>query len=142
MEIIKAPNPILNKVCSEVVATSGETAVLAREMIHTMIAARGQGLAAPQVGVTARMICVRSGDTITVMCNPVITRRGREIVTDTEGCLSIPYVQVQVARHQIITVQWNDLDGSTKTAKLRGMDARCVQHEIDHLDGVLITKGA
>ena len=137
-DIIKAPNPILNTVCSDIDVTNPSTLILATDMVQTMLVANGLGLAAPQVGETVRMFCMKYGGTVIVMCNPIITRHGREKATDVEGCLSIPGFRIRVSRYKIITVQWTDLDGSIKKEKMRGMDARCVQHEIDHLNGILI----
>ena len=138
VDIIKAPNPILNTICIEVDPTDNGTHALAEELVETMISARGQGLAAPQIGLNLRVFCMKYGGGSLVLCNPKITRRGNQMVTDIEGCLSIPGVRVRVTRHKIIEVQFTTLDGESKKLKLRNMDARCAQHEIDHLNGVLI----
>lgn len=136
LSIIIAPDPRLNAVCEDVIL--GEHRLLAIDLVDTMYAKRGQGLAAPQVGTLVRMFCMRYGGRTIVMCNPQITRRGKDVVRADEGCLSIPGQRVIVARHKIITVQWHNPDGTIRSAKMRGLDARCVQHEIDHLDGKLI----
>lgn len=138
LDIIIAPDSRLSAMCTEVKPNTPHVRRLAVDLVDTMYAKRGQGLAAPQVGETLRMFCMRYGDNAIVMCNPRITRRGKDVVKDDEGCLSIPYQRVFVDRHKIITVQWRAPDGTTHSAKMRGLDARCVQHEIDHLDGKLI----
>ena len=142
MNILKAPDPALHKVCSDVDPGDPRTLGLADALVETMRWANGLGLAAPQVGEAVRMFCMRHRGGVRVLCNPVITRRGREVIDGDEECLSIPGINMLVRRHNIITVEWRNVHGMKFSEKLRGMDARCVQHEIDHLDGILITGGA
>ena len=142
LNILKAPDPALHKVCRDVDLGDPRMRRLADALVETMRWANGRGLAAPQVGEAVRMFCMKHSGGVRVLCNPVISRRGRDIVEGDEGCLSIPGVTMQVRRHNIITVEWYNVHGVKFSEKLRGMDARCVQHEIDHLDGILITDGA
>lgn len=138
LTILEKPNPRLNELSAEITVIGPAIAELAADMVETMLAHNGRGLAAPQVGELSRMFCMKYGSEVLVLCNPVITRRGQETATEREGCLSIPGRTAMVTRHKIITVEWTGLDGSANRRKMRGLDARCVQHEIDHLDGVLI----
>ncbi len=110
---------------------------LAKDMIETMIAYKGIGLAAPQVGVNKRVIIVKYGQVPVVMINPVITRKNGFYVS-MEGCLSVPNRRVKKTRSKMVTVEFQNLDGGTQTMRLNGLEAACVQHEIDHLDGILI----
>jgi peptide deformylase len=127
---------------------------LSQDMIETMYAAEGIGLAAPQVG-EAVAVCVvdvpASGDTDEngvrmnpdvpmpmTMINPVLVDASKETDAYEEGCLSLPGIRASVTRPAEITVRWTDLQGGTVVHHLRGMVARCVQHEMDHLRGVLI----
>lgn len=139
MEILKAPHEKLSTVCS-LAHLGGETNLLAKLMIDTMYNHRGMGLAAPQVGHTIRMFVMKYGSSQLVMLNPTIIRRGNEMAKAEEGCLSIPGKKIRVNRNKLITVRWMDLNGETQEAKMRNNDARCVQHEMDHLDGILITE--
>lgn len=138
LNILKAPDPRLNTPCEDVMIGQSHTTQLADDLVNTMYAHGGQGLAAPQVGELLRMFCMRYGDRAIVMCNPLITRHGKEVVRGDEGCLSIPGQRVMVDRYKIIEIQWHSPKGKAYHAKLRGFDARCAQHEMDHLDGVLI----
>ena len=141
MEVITAPDERLNTVCTEVDPSSPNIATLAEGMVETMIRHNGRGLAAPQVGYLSRLFCMKYGSGVLIMCNPRIVRRGKDVTAGEEGCLSIPGRKAMVDRHKIITVEWVDLGGGARSAKMRGLDARCVQHEIDHLDGILIPVG-
>mgnify|MGYP000424531260 CR=1 FL=1 len=140
MEIVKAPNPILNTVCEEVDLNIVDNHNLAFEMIDTLIQSGGLGLAAPQVGYGLRMFIMRYGMEYIICVNPEITRRGRDKVKDIEGCLSIPGKRIMVERSKICELEYTELSGKRIKLKLRGLDARCAQHEMDHLNGVLITE--
>lgn len=139
MEIVKAPNPILNTVCEPIEDPTHEAIkALAGDMILTLVQNNGAGLAAPQVGHALRMFLMRYGDLILVCINPEITRRGRDKVKDIEGCLSIPGKRVRVERSKICELSYYDVEGKLHQLKLRNHDARCAQHEMDHLNGILI----
>ena len=143
MEIITAPNPVLRKECTDIdVANEPGLAELADEMARLMYDANGCGLAAPQVGVTKKLIvvdCEWDGSNKTknpiVLVNPYVeSTRGEEIV-DEEGCLSIPGVTVPVARCEDATVRALTIEGEPVVIEAEGFLARCLQHEIDHLSG-------
>ena len=116
---------------------------LLQDMQDTMAAANGAGLAAPQIGVTKRLIvldCVKAVDEAPrpiAMFNPVITWSSEELSTYEEGCLSIPDQYAEVQRPAEVRVTWLGLDGKTQEDQFSGLWATCVQHEIDHLNGKL-----
>ena len=115
---------------------------LVRDMKETMLSLNGIGLAAPQVGVNLRVIVIVTGKLTPVqeMINPVITSYSSEDVEIEEGCLSIPGEYLMIKRPHRIHVKFQDLSGKYKKWNLKGLEARVVQHEIDHLDGILMTE--
>ncbi len=123
---------------------------LSETLNATMLERNGVGIAAPQIYISKRMIIVASRPNLRypdapdmqpiVMLNPVITQRSNEMTLGEEGCLSVPDERGQVARAQQITVQYLNLKGETIVTTLAGFPARIVQHEIDHLDGILFTE--
>ncbi len=135
------PDPVLRVRCSEVESFDRELRRLASDMIETMHAAPGVGLAAPQVGVEQRLAVVdlsvgNDRSALQVLVNPaMIEGRGREV--DTEGCLSIPGINEKVPRPTRVRVAAQDLEGEPLELELEDFEARAVCHEIDHLDGVL-----
>lgn len=138
-EIIKFPDPVLHEVCREVDDFGIELQTFVGDMIDTLIDARGAGLAAPQLGVTERVICFVAGrNDIMVMVNPVIVKRSPQMATANEACLSLPARKFHVQRSKRIRVRWVDLNGVDRSAKFSGHDARVIQHEVDHLDGILL----
>jgi peptide deformylase len=109
-------------------------------MKETMIDANGIGLAAPQVGRNIRVIVVKlQYGEIQEMINPTVKWYSDQTVSIEEGCLSIPGHYVDITRPSKISVSFQDLSGKYKRWKLKSLEARVVQHEIDHLDGVLMT---
>jgi peptide deformylase len=111
------------------------------ELMQVMFDADGAGLAATQVGVLRRIFVYRLGEEPpTVVVNPVITHRGEELETGLEGCLSLGQARVivEVERATAVTVEAQNLRGEPMTIEAEGMRARILQHEIDHLDGVLM----
>ncbi|KNG94753.1 peptide deformylase [Pseudaestuariivita atlantica] len=141
--ILLHPDPRLKKVCTPVDDISDRLRALADDMLETMYAAPGIGLAAPQVGVTDRMIvmdCVKDDDAPArpmVLVNPQVLASSDEQNTYEEGCLSIPEQFADVTRPKVVKVGWLDLDGNPQEEEFDGLWATCVQHEIDHLDGKL-----
>ncbi len=115
---------------------------LGQTLVETMYAAKGIGLAAPQIGVLKRAIVVRirdeSRDTGLVMINPRLTNVSQDTAEGEEGCLSIPGVRLSVTRARAVTVHFQDVVGKEHEMAAEGMLAVCIQHEIDHLDGTLI----
>jgi len=140
LEILKAPAPILRQKCRTIYAGQFDVDLhnLAGDMLATAKDARGQGLAANQVGCDLRLIVVDvRGYPPMSMCNPVIDwAKGEEVAK--EGCLSIPGIKVPVKRATKIRVSWRNLAGEAKSGVFVDLIARCIQHEVDHLDGVLI----
>lgn len=139
LPILRWPDARLTTPCAPV---TGDVSALAKDMLDTMYAAPGRGLAAPQVGVLLRMFVMdttwKEGRRDPHVCiNPEIVWRSADTVNGPEGCLSLPGVTTQVARPREIDLVWHDLDGSRHEARLTGFAAVCAQHECDHLDGVL-----
>jgi len=141
--IVLHPDPRLKTRCAPVDDLSDELRRLADDMLETMYDAPGIGLAAPQVGVTTRLIvldCVKQDEAPPrplIMFNPQISAASDEKNTDEEGCLSIPEHFADVTRPAEVEVAWIDRDGNPQGEVFGGLWATCVQHEIDHLDGKL-----
>lgn len=141
LPILKWPEPRLSQRCAPV-APGEDLAALIADMFDTMYEAPGRGLAAPQVGVMKRFFVMdvtwKEGDrSPQVMINPEILDRAEELAAGDEGCLSIPGVLVAVERPVWVQMQWTDADGTLRQARLDGFAARCAQHELDHLDGIV-----
>lgn len=111
---------------------------MVEDMIETMFEEVGIGLAAPQVGISLRLMVVgdEKGRGARALVNPVIAEQGGE-VTAEEGCLSLPGIFADVTRAEWVRLEAHDLDGKPVSVKARGLTARVFQHEMDHLDGVL-----
>jgi peptide deformylase len=141
--IVMHPDPRLKKPCAPVASVTDEVRALGNDMLSTMYAAPGIGLAAPQVGVLQRVIvmdCVKDPEVAPrpmVLLNPEVIWSSEEVNTYDEGCLSIPDQYADVTRPKVVTVRWMDLDGVTQEETFDGLWATCVQHEIDHLNGKL-----
>ena len=115
---------------------------LARDMLRSMYSAQGIGLAAPQVGIHKQLLVIdldieEAATPPLVLINPEITAFGSSLNTYEEGCLSIPKVYLNVVRPSIVEVSYRDELGRPKKLKADGLLARCIQHEMDHLNGVL-----
>ena len=116
-----------------------------RDMINLMLEERGMGLAANQIGITKRFFAIGhdSFDTFqkhAIIWNPQVINSSEEKVIDVEGCLSFKDVFVKVERPKQIEVQYETTQGKTRFAKLDGMESKCFQHELDHLDGITFNK--
>jgi peptide deformylase len=135
------PDPILRVKCRPVAEIDARVKKLAADMVETMHAAPGVGLAAPQVGVDLRLAVVdvtigEDPSHVQVLINPqVVERSGLE--SEVEGCLSLPGITDKVDRPQFVTVRAQDLEGRPIELKAEGFQARAICHEIDHLDGIL-----
>lgn len=138
LEIRREGDPVLREVAKPVDRITKNIKRLIKDMVQTMHAADGVGLAAPQVGVLQRVIVVDTGDEVVALINPVIEQAsGAEI--DVEGCLSIPGKRGYVSRASRIVVSGLRPDGKPVRYTAEGFVARIFQHEIDHLDGILFT---
>ncbi|MCE6952621.1 peptide deformylase [Cereibacter sphaeroides] len=141
--ILIHPDPRLKKICDPVAEITDDLRRLADDMLATMYEAPGIGLAAPQVGVTRRLIvldCNKEGDGAKrplAMLNPQIVWQSEDVNTYEEGCLSLPNVFADVERPSEVKVRWTGIDGREEEEQFSGLWATCVQHEIDHLDGKL-----
>jgi len=140
--ILTAPDPRLKKKSLPVASVDDEVRQLMDDMLETMYAAPGIGLAAPQVDVLKRVIVldIDREDTKTgplLMANPEIVEASDEDATYEEGCLSLPEHYSDVVRPAKVTVRYLDRDNVQKEMACEGLLATCVQHEIDHLDGIL-----
>ncbi|MBW4709256.1 peptide deformylase [Roseobacter sp. YSTF-M11] len=141
-QIVRWPDPHLRAVCDPVAVTGPEVAALARDLLDTMYAAPGRGLAAPQIGVLQRVFVTdttwKDGTASPIIfINPRITGASEETTVQAEGCLSIPGVSVDVRRPSTVTMTWTALDGTEQSRSFSGFAAACVQHELDHLNGVV-----
>jgi len=137
-KVITLGNPILRQKAIPVAKITRSEQRLIDDMLETMDAYEGVGLAAPQIAVKKRIFVAQwEGETFAVV-NPTIEWRSEEIVTGMEGCLSIPGVQAEVNRHLKIRLRGLDRNGKPIVLEAEGWLARIFQHEIDHLDGVLI----
>jgi peptide deformylase len=146
-EIITSENPILRRKAKKVAKITPELRALADDMLETMRAAPGLGLAAPQVAQSVRLFVAEleeseehlgSGKTYIVF-NPEYVFKSDEMVDDAEGCLSIPGWAGEVTRHEQVVIKGLDQQGNRIRIEAQGLLARVFQHEIDHLDGVLFT---
>jgi peptide deformylase len=142
LPIITAPDPRLKIKARPVAAVDGEVRRLMDDMLETMRKAIGIGLAAPQVGVAKRVIVLdvaRQGEPPQPMmlANPEILWRSDELATFSEGCLSLPEHYADVTRPAAIRLRYLDYQNEIRKIEASGLLATCIQHEIDHLDGVL-----
>lgn len=130
-------DPVLRQRAPEVTELDADLARLVATMIETMHEAQGVGLAAPQVGVQKRLYTYDVGDGPGVLVNPEIVDASGEWVYD-EGCLSVPGFHFEIVRPKVVTVRGIDLDGNEVVLEGDELMGRLIQHEIDHLDGVLL----
>jgi peptide deformylase len=133
-------SPVLRQRAAPVAVVDDAVRRLVDDLFETMRAAKGVGLAANQVGVARRVAVVDVGPDAPpplVLINPAIVSRGEELETAEEGCLSIPEIFGDVERPLAITLEATDVDGRRYTLEAAGFKARAIQHEIDHLDGIL-----
>jgi peptide deformylase len=136
--ITGAKSPILRAKTKRVPKVTKEIKKLIKDMQDTVVAAEGGGLAAPQVGLSHRLCLAMIAEKMTVLINPDITWRSKETDKIEEGCLSLPGVWKEVERPIEIAITYQDESGKPQERRFSGWDARVVQHEVDHLEGVLI----
>jgi len=150
LQIITAPNDFLKQKSLPITAVDDKIKALASDMLETMYAERGIGLSAVQVGYHLRLIVIdvehsrKKDGTIYnqkqyIMINPVITSHSNEINVFEEGCLSFPEQHITIKRPKIINVDYTDINNNPESLTADGIFATCIQHEIDHLNGITIT---
>jgi peptide deformylase len=140
LELLYYPDPRLYTVAKPIKRIDSNLREIASQMLRVMYAEHGIGLAGPQVGIDRRIIVVNptgQQEDERVFLNPEILKKARESKQE-EGCLSIPEVMVHIMRAEWIVVRAMGLDGTKQTMEVEGVYAKIFQHEIDHLDGILI----
>lgn len=143
LDIVTYPDPRLKEPCVPVEEITEEIRQLAADMLETMYDAPGVGLAAPQVGRNIRMLVMDAGaqedeKQPRVIINPQLTLKGEKIVSKQEGCLSVPYnYRADVPRYERVHLRALDLDGNVIDEELSDFPAIIIQHEYDHLEGLL-----
>ena len=130
-------DPVLREISGEIDDVKLAHKELYLIMSVSMYKYGGVGLAAPQIGISKRAIIVDDNGNAFMMYNPKITWKSKKLLSFNEGCLSVPEQYGNVLRPESIKVKFQDKDGKYKHWKLTGLHARVVQHEIDHLDGIL-----
>lgn len=135
-QVVKIGDPVLREEAKKVPKITPNILKLLDNMADTMRAAQGGGLAAPQIGISKCVVVIDIGEGLIELINPeIISQEGRELAE--EGCLSIPDMQGEVERAAKVTVRALDRTGKTITLNGTGLLARALQHEIDHLHGIL-----
>ena len=144
LPIIVAPDPRLNVKCENVDQVTDNVKRLMNDMMETMYDAPGIGLAAVQVGVPLRVIVMdiswNKEDGIKepkYFVNPVISNKAKDLSTYEEGCLSVPDQYAEIERPEKCVINYLDYDGKEKQEEVEGLFATCIQHEMDHLEGIL-----
>ena len=138
LPILRYPDPRLHTVAKPVLGVDERIRRLVDDMLETMYASDGVGLAATQVDVHERLVVIDTSDSRDrprVLINPEITARSDELVVGEEGCLSVPQVYDKVQRHARVTVRALGRDGQPYEFEAEGLESVCVQHELDHLVG-------
>ncbi|MBQ7303472.1 MAG: peptide deformylase [Alphaproteobacteria bacterium] len=147
LQLYEYPHPILTQKAERVLKVDDDIRKLLKDMLETMYADKGVGLAAPQVGVSKRIIVIdteqrdedgnyKPGNPM-YLINPEIIYKSEEMIWFCEGCLSVPKQSADVERHYKIKVRYLDYDGKEQEIEAEDYPAVVLQHEIDHLDGIL-----
>jgi peptide deformylase len=139
-QIRQYPDPALRMKAHDVESFDADLARLVEQLEHLLVDANGLGLAATQLGVLRRVFTLRpdpEGES-QVLVNPRLVETSDEKASDDEGCLSLQGVVIPVERHERVTVEAQDTEGKDVRLELEGLPARVAQHELDHLDGILI----
>lgn len=140
LKVLEVPHPILRETAQPVASVTPEIKKLLSDMLETMYATNGVGLAGNQVGELQRIVVIDCGhdnpDPIK-MVNPEIIAHSETRIYHNEGCLSVPREYADVERWETVTVRYTDENGKQKTRETEGLLAIAVQHELDHLDGTL-----
>jgi len=148
LPLYETPHPILRKKCASVEKIDDSVGKIVDDMIETLYHDNGAGLAAPQVGISLRILVMDLGydrendypKGLFPLCaiNPEIIAKSEKLCTGKEGCLSVPEQYIDVTRHASVTVKSLDKNGVEQIHECTGLFAVCMQHEIDHLDGKLM----
>lgn len=144
MKIVKAPNQVLANKTQKVASFDIELKKMVDSMVQTMRQSNGIGLAANQIGKDMSVMIIEMNAEkiripITIVVNPKLISQGSELETEIEGCLSLPGLEVEVPRSTAVKIKGQNLKGKPITIAAKGMFARIIQHEFDHLNGYLIT---
>ena len=142
LKIYKLGDDVLRENAKRISKVDNSIRILAKEMLQSMYAAKGIGLAAPQIGINKELLVIDinfedSASEPLILINPEITAYGTTLNSYEEGCLSIPGVYLNVIRPSTIKLKFRDEMGRPRKMKADGLLARCIQHEMDHLNGVL-----
>jgi peptide deformylase len=139
MKILKYPHPFLFEKVKPVVDFNDSLEALGNEMLKTMKENNGVGLAANQVGVDKRIFVMQCDDNkpAYIFINPAINHKSVESDSLDEGCLSVPSIYAPVQRAKSVTLTWNDTKGNSHEKTFDGLESVCVQHELDHLNGIV-----
>ena len=140
LKIIKYPDPFLKQKCFPVTSYDKELKVFAEDMLKTMYESEGIGLSAIQVGVLKRIIVIDISEELKkplILVNPVIRPSSSKFLEFKEGCLSFPGIYESVKRNEEIAVDYNSIEGKKLSMKATGLLSICIQHEVDHLEGVV-----
>ena len=140
--ILTEPNKILRQISQLVEKVGDEERELMRDMLETMYSANGIGLAAIQIGIPKRIIVMdlskeKNKKLPMYFVNPLITEKNNEKITYEEGCLSVPNQFAEIDRPNKCEIEYLDYDGNKQNLQAEGLLATCIQHEIDHLEGIL-----
>ena len=143
LDIVEYPNPVLSQPCHDVTTFDSGLRSIVESMAEAMYAADGVGLAAPQIGWKERILIIdpsggEEANTMLALINPRVTWRSPEQQLGEEGCLSLPGVRLQIPRSVAIDVEYHDTMGVLKQMRCTDLKARIVQHEVDHLDGIVM----
>lgn len=136
LKIVVAGDPVLRKIAAPVERIDKKLVRFLKDMAETMYAADGVGLAAPQVGVSKRVVVIDIGDGIYELINPEIVKKEGSVIGG-EGCLSVPDYEGEVERSEYVECEFTDRNGQRMLLQANGLLAVAVQHELDHLDGIL-----
>jgi peptide deformylase len=136
-DLVIEPSPILHQISQPIINISQLNLELINDMVATMYHNDGVGLAAIQIGVPLRIFVMDTNNELIVFINPEIINKSSELINSFEGCLSLPTIRADIKRHSNITVRFMDQTGTIHTRTFDGLSSICIQHEIDHLNGIV-----
>ncbi len=142
LKIVIAPDPILKKIAKPVNKIDEKLKKILMQMLDLMYESNGIGLAAPQVGISKRFFVMDNPEENKLpyfFINPVIIKKSKDISEFAEGCLSVPIQRITIYRPESIELEYLDINGKKQIESFNGLNATCIQHEIDHLNGIIIT---